>query len=94
MTPPDAACTGFHSPEARFYILRIHGDLQTDLILVGPFVLKDAAADYGATAQIACWRDDPNWHVVLLGDTYGLPVVPPGPGLKVEPGAYKRACGG
>ena len=81
-------------PEARFYILRLHGDILTDLILVGPFVLKDAAQDYAATAQVACWSDNPNWQVVLLANTYELPVVAPGPGLKVQPGAYKRACGG
>ena len=91
---PDAACTGFRSPEARFYILRVYGEPLTDLLLVGPFILRDAAEDYAITAQVACWKDHPGWQVVLLDNTWGLPVVPPGPGLKVAPGAYKRACGG
>ena len=79
--------------DARYYILRIKDTMPTGIVLFGPFVRKDEAADYGATAERRLWNDNPNWQVVLLDNTFGLPLIKPSYTLNVEPGAYRRAGG-
>lgn len=76
--------------ERRHYILIIR---DACLWLVGPFETRNAAADYGATAERRRWADDPRWQTIELTNTYGIPVTAPDWGLRVVPGAYKRACG-
>ena len=70
------------------YIVAIR---MTDIFLVGPFHSDTEAADYGATAQIKLWEDDPRWNTIILADTFGLRVEAPAD-IGVEPGAYRRAC--
>lgn len=81
----------------KFYVMyyKQHG-----VGLIGPFDDGDSAADYGTTAQMTCWNDDPRWSVMELGqdnvkdgNVYSIGIEPLNPNIKPEPGAYHKAWG-